>query len=537
MTSVLEGLPDLVMLVRRDGVLLAHGGGRGVADLLPVDASIGQKIDSIWPAAASGAVRHLVRQALASRKTHDATFREGERTYEARVCAQGPNRAICLIRQPAVNAADEHTGTTGRFGAVAPQFDRRSFLRRFHESLSIATLREQPTAVAVIHVDGVVDVSRVIDSHVAEQAMNAAIARLTAEEDSSEIGWYVGQLSESQIVIVIESRDRDRIEALIEGHCDSLREPIKVGDAEFHLTPYAGVAILGPDASAPRRLLNHARGTAAEARRAGSSRVCFFSDTVRLRSLARLDLAQELREAIADRSITLRYMARRDLVSGELLAAVGYVRWHHPLRGEVSPSEFLAVAEATGLATALSRAALQRLRDDHADLARVGGPNLALSFGPLRHHILGDGFLDDIRNLLSDGQLRPDRLELRISERALFAADMSLLQAIVRLGVRLIVDEVGRGIGAFDLLARAPLAGLQIDRASVHSLAHDPSAVKICRGGFAVAQAMGLTSMARGVDSAEQRDVLAGLGCSQGIGDLYGEMNLAYGAQPRAAAG
>ncbi len=539
MTSVLEGLPDLVMLVRRDGVLLAHSGGRGVAALLPADPSIGQNIETIWPATAAGVIRHLVRQALASRTTHDATFSEGERTYEARVCAQGPDRAICLIRQPSVSAAEEQTGATGRFGAVALQFDRRSFLRRFHESLSMATLREQPTAVAVVHVDGIVDVARVIDTHVAEQVMSAAIGRLTHERNlqaGPEIGWYVGQLSESQIVIVIESRDRDRIEALIGGHCDSLREPIKVGDADFHLTPYAGVAILGPDATAPRRLLNHARGTAAEARRAGSSHVCFFSDTVRLRSLARLDLAQELRDAIAERSIKLRYMARRDLTSGELLAAVGYVRWHHPLRGEVSASEFLAVAETTGLATALSRAALKCLRDDYADLRRVGGPTLSLSFGPLRHHILDDGFMDDLRELFSDGVLRPDRVELRISERSLFAADMSLLHAIVRLGVTLIVDEVGRGIGAFDILARAPLAGLQIDRASVHSLAHDPSALKICRAGFALAQAIGLKSMARGVDSAEQRDVLAGLGCSQGIGDLYGEINLAAAGARRAAA-
>jgi len=530
MTSVLEGLPDLVVLVRRDGVLMAQSGGRGVVDLIPRDPAIGQKIESIWPATMAGVIRHLVRQALASRTTHDATFSEGDRNYEVRAAAQAPDRAICLIRQPSVSAAEEQTGSTGRFGAVAQQFDRRSFLRRFHESLSMATLREQPTAVAVIHVDGIVDVSRIIDTQVAELAMSAAIGRLTQErsaDDEPEIAWYAGQLSESQIVVVIESRDRDRIEALVASHCDSLREPIKVGDADFHLMPFAGVAILGPDATAPRRLLNLARGTAAEARRAGSKQVRFFSDTVRLRSLARLDLAQELRDAIADRSIKLRYMARRDLTSGELTAAVGYVRWHHPMRGEVSPSEFLAVAEATGLATALSRAALECLRDDYDVLLRAGGPNLKLSFGPLRHHILDEGFLDDVRKLFTDGALRPDRVELRISERSLFAADMPLLHAIVRLGVTLIVDEVGRGIGAFDILARAPLAGLQIDRASVASLAHDPGALKICRAGFALAQAIGLKSMARGVDFAEHRDVLAGLGCSQGIGDLYGEIELA----------
>jgi EAL domain-containing protein (putative c-di-GMP-specific phosphodiesterase class I)/GGDEF domain-containing protein len=527
-TSALEGLPELLLIVRRDGVLLGASGGRSVAALVPDIAGIGQKLESIWPQQAAATLRHLVRQALASRATHDATLSESGCRYELRVVAQGPDRVLCTVRQPACAQADDAT-STGRFGAVAVQFDRRSFLRRFQESLSMATLREEPTAVAVIHVDGVFDVSRIIDTHVAEQAMSAVLSRLVQQSAGAageQIPWYVGQLSESQIVFVIQSRDRDKIEALVERQCASLREPIRVGDAEFHLTPYAGVAILGPDATSPKRLLNHARGAAAEARRAGIHKVCFFSDTVRLRSLARMDIAQELRDAIADRSIKLRYMARRDLASGELVAAVGYMHWRHPLRGEVSPSEFIAVAEATGLATALSRSALSCIRDDYAALREIGGPNLTLSYGPLRHHILDEAFLTDVSALFADGLVQADRFELRLGERSLFASDMSLLHAVARTGVKLIVDELGRGIGSFDVLARAPLAGMQLDRSWIQGLPNDATALKICRAGLALAKSIGLDSIARGIDSDEQRKVLSALGCRYGIGALYGEVEL-----------
>ena len=96
-------------------------------------------------------------------------------------------------------------------------------------------------------------------------------------------------------------------------------------------------------------LLDHARAAAAEARRAASRDVFFFSDTLQLRSLARIDIARELREAIANRAIRLRYMGRHELATGRRVAWVGYVRWLHPLRGEIRPSEFLRVAQTTGL--------------------------------------------------------------------------------------------------------------------------------------------------------------------------------------------
>src|ERR1700722_17016046 len=103
---------------------------------------------------------------------------------------------------------------------------------------------------------------------------------------------------------------------------------------------------------------------ALEAFRADSRCVYFFSDTLKLRSLARLDVHQELREAIENRDIRLRYVGRHDLLSGELVAVVGYLSWRHPLRGEVRPTEFLNIAEATGLSDLLAASMLQCLRED-----------------------------------------------------------------------------------------------------------------------------------------------------------------------------
>jgi EAL domain-containing protein (putative c-di-GMP-specific phosphodiesterase class I) len=282
------------------------------------------------------------------------------------------------------------------------------------------------------------------------------------------------------------------------------------------------VAVLGQDATSPKILLDHARAAATEAQRSESAKVSFFTDTMKLRSLARLDIARELRDAIANRDIRLRYVGRHDLETGRLVSWVGYLRWIHPIRGEVRPVEFLRVAESTGLATALSRAVLSCLQQDFTALASQWDADVRISFGALRHHILHDDFAADIVRFLAEGSVPAHRLELRIAEKTFVARDAAVLKDLRQLGVQLVVDEVGRGLGSIDALARAPIWGLQLDRAWVTALRADAEvAPKVCRAGISMARALGLTPIATGVDAQEQREQLLALGCRHGSGDIF----------------
>ena len=520
---LIDALPDLVMLMRRDGVILSHMGGRAVASIKPPANAAGKRLSSVWPEPLAGMIMQLARRAIAQRTTLELPFNNADLSYEARVSAQGPDRVMCIIRAELPGGApDDELSPAGQ--PQRPQLNRRGFLRRFQQTLSLAVISEKPAAVAVIHVDGLEDIARVVDARVSEQVLSAAVQRLPPEssgESGEEFTWYLGQLSESLLALVAETTDRDAIEACLARLCSCLREPVSIGDAAFHLTPYAGVAILGQDATSPKSLIEHARAAATEARRCGSAQAHFFSDSLKLRSLARLDIARELRAAIVNRDIRLRYVGRHDLATGRLTTWVGYLRWIHPLRGEVHPTEFLGVAETTGLAAALSLAVLQGVREDFGAAAPHLDPDVRLSFGALRHHILHDDFVGDIERFLREGGVTADRLELRISERTFIALDPSVCKSLVALGVRLVVDEVGRGMISMDGLARAPIWGLQLDRAWVTALRSDEVALKVCRAGISAATALDLTAIATGVDDAEQRTALLTLGCGLGSGDLY----------------
>ena len=520
--SLIQALPDLIVRVRRDGIVLAMNAGHGVGDLRPPGDWIGKHINELWPEAVATLIHQLLRKCLANRNTAEAQFRHRGRDFEVRLTAQGPDRAVCILRGLAATRPEESLDATGE--RLGPHIDRRGFLRRLKESLSMASLREKAMAVAVIHVEGMLEIAQGIAPRISEQIMTAALLRLPVnsfDASAATPAWYLGQLSDSLLAIVIETADRETIETCVAEVCDSLRQPVVIGPDVFHLNASAGAAILGEDASSARALLDHARAAGHEARRTGATRVRFFTDTLQLKALARLDLARELRDAIASRDIRLRYQGRHDLATGRLVACVAYMQWIHPLRGEIRAAEFLPVAEATGLASVLSNASLQWLTDDFQALSGDWDPDVRVSFGALRHHLSHEDFVGELAQFVATGAIAPERLELRISDRSLGVHHPNDFKSLARRGVQLVVDEVGRGVAPLDWLARAPLAGIQLHRAWAAAVRTDPTALKICRAVVGIARGLGVVPIAPGVDDEQQWQALSGLGFAQGSGDRY----------------
>ena len=126
---LIDALPDLVMLMRRDGVILSHMGGRAVASIKPPANAAGKRLNSVWPEPLAGMIVQLARRAIAQRTTLELPFKNAELSYEARVSAQGPDRVMCIIRAELPGGApDDELSPAGL--PQRPQLDRRGFLRR-----------------------------------------------------------------------------------------------------------------------------------------------------------------------------------------------------------------------------------------------------------------------------------------------------------------------------------------------------------------------------------------------------------------------
>jgi EAL domain-containing protein (putative c-di-GMP-specific phosphodiesterase class I) len=298
---------------------------------------------------------------------------------------------------------------------------------------------------------------------------------------------------------------------------------VHLNDARFSLSPHIGVAIFGQDASSPQTLMDHARAAMLEARRSGAGSIQFYSDTVRMLPVVRLDIERELREAIQDGQIKLNYLARHDLASGHMTGLHAYMRWVHPLRGEIPPAQFLRIAETTDLAPAVSRAALERLALDLPKLRRRFGREFPVCFGPLRHHLSNGQFLTDFLNSRHAGILTAGAVDLRIAERTLAAMSEPerVLHELMQAGVGCVIDELGSGTSSLPQLAQLPIAALQITRRFVIAAPNEVAAMRTCRAIVALANALGVPAIAPGIDDETNRACMAGIGCAQGLGDLY----------------
>ena len=535
--SLIEALPDLVTFVRRDGVITAHLGGRHLSSKPDLGQLVGRRIEEVWPEAIAQRLRHMIRKALASRINIESVCVDGAVSYEARVRPQGRERVLCVIREivdgdstPRVRATGDARPTGG--GGM----ERRGFTQRMQRSIADAALRERPLALCMIHLGGLADIARSIDFTIADRVATAALQHLPACSEhaaASGLGWYSGQLAEEIIAVVIEGAEtRDALRATVRSICDALQTPVEIGDASFQLAACAGVAILGEDAAQPQALFEHARAALAEARRTGAGALQFYSDTLRMLPAMRMDLERELRNAIAAHEIQLRHVGRYDLSSGQLVAVQAYLRWSHPLRGDVPPTEFLAIAASTGLAIALSRCALSQFLQDVQSLRAVVGETVTFSFGPLRHHLVSGALVKDLEAALGVRGLKPGMLELRIAEKTLASlgrADRIVAQ-LNALGAGIMLDEFGRGFSSLARLAALPLKALQLDRRFVLAAAQRPSARRFCQAAVAVARANALIPIAAGIDSDSTRQQMLQLGCEQGLGDHFAPLGIALPA-------
>ena len=521
-SGLLHDLPELILLVRRDGTLLQAQGGRGVAALHPLGAWREDVFEPAWSEPVARLIAQLARRAIADRGAAEACFELAGQPFEMRATALGQDRCACVIRTARVALPADRRAATG--GAVRREPDRRGFLRRLKAALAAARLREKPLAVAVIQIEDVCELGHAIAPRIAEQIMHDAlrsVLELAAPRPPGEPEWDLGQLKDNQLALWIDSADRERIETCMARLCARLREPVNVGPAQFQLLLHAGVAILGQDAVSPQALLDHACVAAAEARRAASPRIFFFSDTLKMKSLARLDIAREMRTAIDAGHFRLRYRYRHELVTGRRTTWVGYITWQHPLRGAIAAAEFLPIAQSMGLAAPLSRGVLRTL---HEDFPRLGSEDNAmrLSFGALRAHALDEGFLGDVRRAILDTALPAERLEIRLAESAVVSRDPAEFTPLRDLGVRIVADEMGRDLAPLPRLAGAPVWGLQLDRGWASRLLQEALAQRVCGAVMGIAQALGCTPLASGVDSESHRAALLAIGCQQGTGDLYG---------------
>ncbi len=524
--DIARSLPDLALIVRRDGVILSCVGGDAVRGLTSAEDEIaGQSVDALWPESISTHVLQTVRRILKTRKPAQQRYQDGELKLEMRFQVQGFDRVLVVCRDLGQGVTSNDSGLYPQ-GSSAMLPHRDGFEKSLRMALDMAALREETVGVALVHIGGYATYQRVFDSAFANRLLESA-ARVIAEnlpEGRTNLP-RIARVSDDVIGIVLtDIRARSDADTVIEGIVKGLRHPVDIDGQIFQLGPQIGVTLSGADGDRAVELIERALTTLDAGRRQGEDRmVTFYSDTLRLASLTRLDWQQELTQAIQKNELELHYQPRYLLATREIIAVEAFLRWPHKIRGLVPTSEFLPIAELSGLSVQLGRWVLRRACRDLATLAERGYPNLRVSVNVGRQYLSAESLAEDVANSAKEAGIEPSRLDLEITEQMLSTgrSGLAALHELRGQGVRVLIDDFGTGYVSLGKLRSSPLDGLMIDRSFVEEVGHDHEARAVCRAAIALGHAFGLRIVAEGIETEAQAQFLVSEQCHEGQGHLF----------------
>lgn len=285
---------------------------------------------------------------------------------------------------------------------------------------------------------------------------------------------------------------------------------------KISLTCGIGIALFPGDGDNYDTLLKHADAARMEALELGGNHYRFYIEDLNDRAQQRLSLSAELYQALEEQRFVLHYQPQVDALSGRVCGVEALLRLRHPSRGLIPPSEFIPIAEETGLIVPLGAWVIGEACRQLQCWQHFGPLSMAINLSPLQ--LQDEQLLETIGRALSDTGADPARIELEFTESALMrnsVSTLNLMQQLKALGVRLTIDDFGTGYSNLSYLKQFPIDRLKIDQSFVCGIPDDQNDVAIVEAVLAVARALGLATLAEGVESAAQADLLRALQCDE----------------------
>ena len=318
--------------------------------------------------------------------------------------------------------------------------------------------------------------------------------------------------------------ETDRPEEIAERITLEFAEGFRMGEEEFSLTASVGLACSPQDGERPEQLLNNADAAMYDAKRRGRNTWQRFNPRLARRQQDRLQIESQLRRAMDNNEFHLVYQPQVSLRDGRIQGAEALLRWRHRTLGELSPDAFINQAEATGDIVRIGAWVIGEACHQICAWRKAGLSIERVAVNVSSRQILGDELPRVVEAALAKCNLPGSVLELEMTERVLVedAPDtIASFDALRSLGVGLVIDDFGEGYSALNYLRRLPINGLKLSRPFLQGVPDNHSDVAICQAVAGIAHSLGLSIVAEGIETEDQRRFLMDLGVTLGQGFLY----------------
>ncbi|MEV4618618.1 sensor domain-containing phosphodiesterase [Asanoa sp. NPDC049573] len=506
----LTGVPEAIRRqVRETGETVAIGHKIGDESLRRVLNAAGSK-DAIVVALRAGAAV-IGTLEVANRLGESATLGPTDAQLLETVAAHAAvavenSRLVQRLRHDAYH--DSLTGLA----------NRRRITAAIEESVGVGAPGEH-VALLLFDVDRLRQVNESLGHGAGDQVLTEVARRLRACAPS---GALVGRLGSDEFAVTLRVDSAEAAQALAGRMREQIRDQMGFGSLTLDVETAVGIAVYPDHGSDAATLLQRADLAATAAKTVPGS-VQLFNAGLESRSVRRLALAGDLRDALDNDQLEVYFQPKVTLTDRRLIGVECLARWEHPVHGAVPPEDFVAVAEHTGQLAKLTEAVLKEGLRRCRDWAATDHP-LSISVNLAARTLIDADFPTRVQELLGEYGVAPHRLTFEIKEEGVLDGTdrpMPTLRRLRDIGVRLSVDDFGTGYSSLSYLRRLPVHEVKVDRSFVQGMATDPADLAIVNAVVTLSQQFGLTVVAEGVESELTLELLQDIGCEVGQGFLF----------------
>jgi len=450
----------------------------------------------------------LVETAVSRALSHHQLLNE-KRRYE--------NHLEDLVRER--TAEIEHLAYYDRLTDLP---NRNLFVDRCAEAIADAGDSNRFLGVVLVSIDRFKNINDTLGHAAGDHLLKEVAARLrTSLSDSHIVARFDGP---EFAILLTEIMEPSAVEEICISMIESFKTSFYLPTQEVYVTPSIGISLFPLNGGTGAAILQNAGAAHHRAKSLGGNNHQFYSADMNASALSRLALETSLRRAIDNEEFVTYYQPVVDLASMKIVGLEALVRWQHPRLGVLPPSEFLGLAEDTGLildiSTSVMRSACLQTRTWQLD----GLSSLRIAVNVSARQFRQKDFVDRILQVLSESRLCPSSLELELTETSIMDDPESaakILTEIRRLGVRVAIDDFGTGYSSLGYLKRFPLDTLKLDRSFVNGAATDADDAALVTAIVTLAHSLRLKVVAEGIETEQELNFLRLLECDEGQGYLF----------------
>jgi diguanylate cyclase (GGDEF)-like protein len=425
-------------------------------------------------------------------------------------------------RADAKTKADQRIEYLASHDSLTGLPNREMFNNLLHSAIEVAQLRQLQFAMLFIDLDRFKVINDSLGHETGDALLVEMARRLRQNLRASDI---VARLGGDEFVVILEhSAGRDDIEEIGRKLLSAVSQPVQLSGIECHATASIGIAMFPAHGADVHSLIKSADTAMYLAKEDGKNNFRFFTKEAKMQSIERLTLENCLRHALERKEFSLHYQPKVDLTTGQITGVEALLRWTHPEYGMLPPAQFIPLAEETGLIVPVGRWVLMEACAQNMAWQRCGLRPVSMAVNLSPRQFIDENLLQDIDEALAASGMSAVLLQIEVTESMMMRnvpRAIKVLDAIRNRGIRIAIDDFGTGYSSMSLMKQFPIDTIKIDRSFVRDLPDDTEDQAIAQAIISMCRALGMTTVAEGVETLEQEQFLRAHGCDEMQGFLF----------------